>query len=114
MRRITLAAAVFAVASAAIAQTPSTPPAPTAPIAVQDPLNMVISRTTLQAIAKGVMKLPYEEAAPILNDLQAQLNKADQAAVEDAKKLEAEKAKAAAPPAAPAAPPAAAPPAPAK
>lgn len=68
-------------------------PADKPPImAIQDPLQMSISRQTLQTIAQGLMKLPYETAAPILNDLQTQLNKADQAATEDAKKIEAEKA----------------------
>lgn len=63
-------------------------------VAIQDPLQMTISRSALQSIAQGLMKLPYETAAPILNDLQTQLNKADQAATEEAKKIEEEKAKA--------------------
>lgn len=85
-RFLIAAAAIFAVASAAIAQDKP------APVAFQDPLQITISRAHLQAVGQGLMKLPYETAAPILADLQAQLNKADQAATEDAKKLEAEKA----------------------
>ena len=75
----------------AIAYAQDKPAAAPPPVAFQDPLQITISRAALQAVGQGLMKLPYETAAPILADLQAQLNKADQAATEDAKKLEAAK-----------------------
>lgn len=67
-------------------------PAASPPVAFQDPVTITMSRAMLQKAAQGVMKLPYEDASPILNEWQGQLNKLDQAATEDAKKLEAEKA----------------------
>lgn len=45
-----------------------------------DPIKLTVSRQTLQLIGQGVMELPYKIAAPILNDMQAQLNAQDQAA----------------------------------
>lgn len=81
-------------AAGAIAYAQDKPPEKPPVVAIQDPLQITISRAALQAVGQGLMKLPYETAAPILNDLQAQLNKADQAATEDAKKIEEEKAKA--------------------
>lgn len=90
-RRFLIVAAALFAAGAAIAQD-----AKPIPVLV-DPVPLTVSRATLQVIGKGVMKLPYEEAAPVLNDLQAQLTKADQAATEEARKIEEEKAKAAKP-----------------
>jgi hypothetical protein len=56
-----------------------------APAAVPDPVTLTVTRATLQTIGAGVMKLPYETAAPVLNDLQAQLNAQDKAAADKAK-----------------------------
>lgn len=36
-------------------------------------IKLDLDRSTLALIAQGVMKLPYEQAAPILNELQRQL-----------------------------------------
>lgn len=33
-----------------------------------------VSQATLNLIAQGIMKLPYEQAAPILNDLKRQVD----------------------------------------
>ncbi len=92
MKRTVALAAFLLVTGAAFAQDkPATPPA--GPIAIQDPLQITVSRQALQIIGQALMEIPYKTAAPVLQDLQNQLNKADQAATEDAKKLEAEKAK---------------------
>lgn len=56
-----------------------TAPAPT------DHIKIDVTRAQLQAIGQGVMKLPYETAAPILTELQAQLNAADKAVADAAK-----------------------------
>lgn len=42
-----------------------------------DRIKLDISRAELTAVAQGLMKLPYEQAAPILNDLSAQVNAQD-------------------------------------
>jgi hypothetical protein len=53
---------------------------PTGPVFAQsappaaDPVKIELSRASLAAIASGIMKLPYEMAAPLLNDLQRQLD----------------------------------------
>lgn len=83
-------AGVIAVAQ----EKPAEKPYPVPVKAIQDPVTVVVPRAALQAIGQGLMKLPYETAAPILNDLQAQLTKADEAATEEAKKIDEEKAKA--------------------
>lgn len=100
-----------AIASAASAQTappgaslarPGPPPA--------DPVTMTLSRATLQLIGQGVMELPYKTAAPVLNDLQSQINAIDRAAAERKPEKSPEAAATPgplpeAPPAAPARPP---------
>jgi hypothetical protein len=75
----------LALAGAAFAQAPT------------DRVKIDVSRADLQAIGQGVMKLPYETAAPLLIELQ--------------KQLEAQTPKAEAPAPAPAAKPEAAAPA---
>jgi hypothetical protein len=54
------------------------------PVAVEK-LKIEVTRAELQIIGQGVMKLPYETAAPVLNSLQAQLNAIDAKAAEGAK-----------------------------
>jgi hypothetical protein len=44
------------------------------PAASNDPVKIELSRASLAAIAAGIMKLSYETAAPLLNDLQRQLD----------------------------------------
>ena len=39
-----------------------------------DPAKLDISRANLTLIAAGIMKLPYEQAQPLLADLQKQLD----------------------------------------
>lgn len=60
-------AAVLLAASPAIAQTAATP----------DPVKLEVSRANLGLIAAGIMKLPYEQAQPLLADLQKQLDAQD-------------------------------------
>jgi hypothetical protein len=70
----------FALAALALASSSAfAGPAPALP---SDTVTIVVTRAELQSIAQGVMKLPYEAAAPILNSLQAQLNAADKAKAE--------------------------------
>lgn len=95
MRRFSIVAVAMLAnltAAGAIAYAQDKPPEKPPVVAIQDPLTLVLPRQVVGTIGQGLMKLPYETAAPILNDLQTQLNKADQAATEDAKKIEAEKA----------------------
>lgn len=57
-----------------------------------DKIKLEVTRAELQIIGQGLMELPYKSVAPVLNDLQAQLNAADQAvakAAADAKAAEA-------------------------
>jgi hypothetical protein len=49
------------IADAALAQTPT------------DRVKIDVTRADLQAIGQGIMKLPYETAAPLLIELQKQL-----------------------------------------
>lgn len=86
MKRITLAVFLLISSSAAIAQI-APAPGPVAP----DPLTIKVTRERLQLIGQGVMKLPYETAAPILVDLQAQLNALDEAARKAAEPAEPKK-----------------------
>jgi hypothetical protein len=54
-----------------------------------DKVKLEVTRAELQIIGQGLMELPYKAAAPVMNDLQAQLNAYDVAAMkaaEDAKK----------------------------
>ncbi len=56
-----------------------------------DHVKIDVTRAELQLIGQGLMELPYKASAPVLNDLQAQLNAADLAAakaVADEKKAE--------------------------
>lgn len=56
--------------------------------AATDKVALSVTRAELQIIGQGLMELPYKSVAPVLNDLQAQLNAADAAAAkaaEDAK-----------------------------
>jgi hypothetical protein len=76
MKSITSAVFLLISSSAAFAQQPVLTAGPAAP----DPLTIKVTRERLQQIGQGVMKLPYETAAPILLDLQAQLNALDEAA----------------------------------
>lgn len=52
-----------------------------------DKIKLEVTRAELQMIGQGLMELPYKTVAPVLNDLQAQLNAADAAvkAAADAK-----------------------------
>lgn len=59
----------------------STPPPGWTP---PNPIQITVTRDMLQTIGAGVMKLPMETAAPIINYLQAQLNAADQASAKQA------------------------------
>jgi hypothetical protein len=52
--------------------------------APSDKVGLSVTRAELQLIGQGLMELPYKAAAPIMNDLQAQVNAADQAAVKAA------------------------------
>ena len=62
MLKFGLAVAVpFAFAGAAFAQAPT------------DHVKIDVTRADLQAIGQGIMKLPYETAAPLLIELQSQL-----------------------------------------
>jgi hypothetical protein len=62
MLKFGLAVAVlFAFAGAAFAQAPT------------DHVQIDVTRAELQAIGQGIMKLPYETAAPLLIELQKQL-----------------------------------------
>jgi hypothetical protein len=70
---LAIAASIFA--TAAIAQT-----------SAPDPVTIKVSRQALQVIGQGLAELPLKTAAPILNDLQAQLNAADKAAQDAAEK----------------------------
>jgi hypothetical protein len=54
-------ASLFAFASTALAQAPT------------DRVKLDITRAELQVIGHGIMKLPYETAAPLLIELQKQL-----------------------------------------
>lgn len=54
-------------------------------------IKIEVTRAELVLIGQGVMKLPYETAAPVLNNLQAQLNAIDKAAAEAAKAPPADK-----------------------
>jgi hypothetical protein len=57
-----------------------------------DKIKIEVTRAELQMIGQGLMELPYKTVAPVLNDLQAQLNAADAAvkAAADAAKPKAE------------------------
>jgi hypothetical protein len=44
-----------------------------------DKIKLEVTRAELQMIGQGLMELPYKTVAPVLNDLQAQLNAADAA-----------------------------------
>lgn len=59
--------ACLIVSSTAYAQVPS------------DKVKLEVTRAELQVIGQGLMELPYKSVAPVLNNLQAQLNAADQA-----------------------------------
>jgi hypothetical protein len=72
-----LAAALPRLCTVAVAQTPAP--------ATADPVVIKISRQALQVIGQGLQELPAKLANPVLNDLQAQIIAADQAA-EAAKK----------------------------
>lgn len=49
-----------------------------------DKVALTVTRAELQLIGQGLMELPYKTSAPIMGDLQAQLNAADQAAAKAA------------------------------
>jgi hypothetical protein len=79
MRSVGIAIAIVTIAptaaltiAAAVAQTPT------------DHVKLSVTRAELQVIGQGLMELPYKTSAPIMNDLQAQLNAADQAAAKAA------------------------------
>lgn len=48
--------------------------------APNDKVSLVVTRAELQIIGQGLMELPYKTAVGVMNDLQVQLNAADQAA----------------------------------
>jgi len=72
MRSVQYAALACLIASPAFAQAPT------------DKVPLSVTRAELQVIGQGLMELPYKTSAPIMNDLQAQLNAADQAAAKAA------------------------------
>ncbi len=78
MRSVSYLALACLLASPAFAQQPT------------DHVKIDVTRAELQLIGQGLMELPYKTSAPVLNDLQAQLNAADQVAkaAADAKKTE--------------------------
>lgn len=78
-KSLVLLAAVLLLASPVRAEEAA--PAPVPP-PVADPVTLTLPRATLIAIGQGVMKLPYDVAAPILNTLNGQLVAADRAAAE--------------------------------
>lgn len=45
-----------------------------------DKVKIEVTRAELQIIGQGLMELPYKTAATVMNDLQMQLNTADDAA----------------------------------
>lgn len=61
------------------------------PLAPDSKLKIEVTRAELQLIGQGLMELPYKTVAPVLNDLQAQLNAADQVAADAAKTKAEEK-----------------------
>jgi len=67
MRSVQCLALACLIASPAFAQAPT------------DKVPLSVTRAELQVIGQGLMELPYKTVAPVLNDLQAQLNAADQA-----------------------------------
>lgn len=52
--------------------------------APSDKVTLIVTRSELQIVGQGLMELPYKTSAPVMNDLQAQLNAADQAAAKAA------------------------------
>jgi hypothetical protein len=50
-----------------------------------DKVKIEVTRANLQLIGQGLMELPFKTVAPVLNDLQAQLNAQDEAAAKAAK-----------------------------
>ena len=78
MLKFGLAVAVlFAFAGAAFAQAPT------------DHVQIDVTRADLQAIGQGIMKLPYETAAPLLIELQKQIEAQTQKSEAPATKPEA-------------------------
>lgn len=73
LRSVSLAALTLLLATPAFAQS-----APT------DRVPLTVTRAELQIIGQGLMELPYKTAAGVMNDLQMQLNAADQAAAKAA------------------------------
>lgn len=55
-------------------------------VKLPDPVTITLSRQALQIVGQGLGELPLKTAAPILNDLQNQLNAADKAAQDAADK----------------------------
>lgn len=49
-----------------------------------DKVKLEVSRANLQIIGQALMEIPYKTAAPVLNDLQMQLNASDAAAAKEA------------------------------
>jgi hypothetical protein len=72
MRSVPYIALAALISTAAFAQTPT------------DKVAISVTRAELQIIGQGLMELPYKTVAPVLNDLQAQLNAADQVAAKAA------------------------------
>lgn len=60
IRTLSASALLLALATAAHAQS-------------SDRIKLDLSRAELQSIVRGVMELPYKDAAPILNEFQRQL-----------------------------------------
>ena len=69
MRTVQCIALACLIATSAAAQTP-------------DKVKIEVTRAELQVIGQGLMELPYKTVAPVLNDLQAQVNAADAKAAE--------------------------------
>lgn len=83
MRSVSIALASFALIGSAMPAYCQTLPT--------DKVKIEITRAELQLIGQGLMELPYKTVAPVLNDLQAQLNAADQAAAKAAAEKPADK-----------------------
>jgi hypothetical protein len=63
--KILIVTAALLAASPALAQKPGPQP---------DPVKFEVSRAVLAVIASGIMKLPYEQAQPLLSEMQRQLD----------------------------------------
>ncbi len=87
MRKILMLAAAVLIASPAIAQQAAQPQ-----VTPTEHIKVDLSMQELQTIGNALGKLPYENAAPILNSLSKQLDEYAKAKKADEAKAAAEKA----------------------